>query len=125
MTLRRGPVWLIVCFALSLPAVTLRLYASDEIQYYSYLRSLWFDRDLSFDNEYRHFYEAGVSRSDLFYATFLEPTTDTGLRISFATVGSAILWAPFYLAADVVARAGGMPADGYSKPYAAAVCIGS
>jgi hypothetical protein len=125
MTSRRAPVWLIVCFALSLPAVTLRLYASDEVQYYSYLRSLWFDRDLSFDNEYRHFYEAGVSRSDLFHATFLEPTTDTGLRISFATLGSAVLWAPFYLAADAVARAGGLPADGYSKPYIAAVCLGS
>lgn len=121
---------LVVLFALSLPAVTLRLYASDEVQYYAYLRSLWFDRDVSFDNEYRHLYAAGVARSALFSKTFIEPATDTGLRRNFATLGSAILWSPFYAVADVsvrAARAAGSetPADGYSKPYIAAVCLGS
>jgi hypothetical protein len=121
---------LVLLFALSLPAVTLRLYASDEVQYYAYLRSLWFDRDVSFDNEYRHLYEAGVARSTLFSKTFIEPATDTGLRRNFATLGSAILWSPFYAIADVSARAArafgsDTPADGYSKPYIAAVCLGS
>jgi hypothetical protein len=121
---------LVLLFLLSLPAVTLRLYASDEVQYYAYLRSLWFDRDVSFDNEYRHFYDAGVARSALFSKTFLEEPTGTGLRRNFATLGSAVLWAPFYGAADVsvrVARALGsdVPADGYSQPYVAAVCLGS
>ncbi len=121
---------LLVVFALSLPAVTLRLYASDEVQYYSYLRSLWFDRDVSFDNEYRHFYDSGVARSSLFSKTFIEPATDTGLRRNFATLGSAVLWAPFYAAADVAVRigralGGDTPADGYAKPYVAAVCLGS
>ena len=45
-------VFLIVVFLLSLPAVTVRFYASDEIEYFAYLRSMWFDGDLSFDNEY-------------------------------------------------------------------------
>ena len=121
---------LLLLFALSLPAVTLRLYASDEVQYYSFLRSLWFDRDVSFDNEYRHFFDAGVARSTLFSKTFIEPATDTGLRRNFATVGSAILWSPFFAAADVsvrVARAFGSDtrADGYSQPYVVAVCLGS
>jgi hypothetical protein len=121
---------LLLLFALSLPALTLRLYASDEVQYYSYLRSLWFDRDVSFDNEYRHFYDTGVARSSLFSETFIERETDTGLRRNFATLGSAILWTPFYAAADAyvrVARAAGAdtPADGYSKPYVTAVCLGS
>jgi hypothetical protein len=121
---------LLLLFALSLPAVTLRLYASDEVQYYSYLRSLWFDRDVSFDNEYRHFFDAGVARSTLFSKTFIEPVTDTGLRRNFATVGSAILWSPFFAAVDVsvrVARVFGsdIPADGYARPYVAAVCFGS
>lgn len=121
---------LLVLFALSLPAVTLRLYSSDEVQYYSYLRSLWFDRDVSFDNEYRHFFDAGVARSTLFSKTFIEPATDTGLRRNFATVGSAILWSPFFAAADLsvrVARVFGSDtqADGYSKPYVVAVCLGS
>ena len=119
--------WLIlVClFLLSLPAVTPRIYSSDEIQYFAYLRSIWFDRDLSFENEYRYFYDRGISKSDGFHETFLERTTDTGRRINFGTIGCAILWSPFYLAGDVVARATGAPVDGFSKPYVAAVAYGS
>ena len=127
MISRRELCCLIAVFALTLPAVTARLYSSDEVQYYSYLRSLWFDRDLSFDNEYRHFYDAGVARTDGFRQTFLEPLTPTGKRESFATIGCAFLWAPFYGLADLVTRAGWVEAatDGYSRPYVAAVSYGS
>ncbi len=115
---------------MSLPAVTPRIYASDEIQYFAYLRSLWFDRDVSFENEYRWFYDRGVAASPGFHETFLERTTETGRRINFATIGSAILWAPFYGGGDVVARmqARRDPAvttDGFSRPYVAAVAYGS
>jgi hypothetical protein len=48
---RRGVLWLVLAFVLSLPAVTPRIYASDEVQYFAYLRSLWFDGDGSFENE--------------------------------------------------------------------------
>ena len=116
---------LICVFLLSLPAITPRLYSSDEVQYFSYLRSLWFDHDVSFENEYQHFYDAGVARSDGFHETFLERTTDTGRRINFGTLGCAILWAPFYAVGDLVARATGAAADGFSKPYIAAVAYGS
>ena len=92
----RPRVLLICVFLLSLPAVTPRIYSSDEVQYFAYLRSLWFDHDLSFENEYLHFYDAGIARSDGFHETFLERTTDTGRRINFGTIGCAILWAPFY-----------------------------
>ena len=123
--------WLLAgLFVLSLPAVTPRIYASDEVQYFAYLRSLWFDRDVSFGNEYRHFYDAGVTRTRLFRETFLEPVTETGRPLNFGTLGCAILWAPFYAAGDAVAhvmRAAGMDVatDGYSRPYVAAVCYGS
>jgi hypothetical protein len=118
--------WVLIgVFLLSLPAVTPRLYSSDEVEYFSYLRSLWFDHDLSFDNEYPHFYDAGITRSDGFHETFLERTTATGRRLNFGTIGCAILWAPFYAAGDAVARVTGAPADGYSKPYVAAVAYGS
>jgi hypothetical protein len=116
---------LICLFLLSLPAVTPRIYSSDEIQYFAYLRSVWFDRDLSFENEYRYFYDRGIAKSDGFHETFLERTTDTGRRINFGTIGCALLWSPFYLAGDVVARATGAPVDGLSKPYIAAVAYGS
>src|SRR6185503_7096965 len=115
--------WLIlVCvFLLSLPAVTPRIYSSDEIQYFAYLRSIWFDRDLSFENEYRYFYDRGIARSDGFHETFLERRTETGRRLNFGTVGCAILWSPFYLAGDLAARMTGAPVDGFSKPYVAAI----
>ena len=58
----------------SLPAVTPRLYASDEIQYFAYLRSMWFDGDLSFENEYRYFYDREIARAFGFQETFLETT---------------------------------------------------
>jgi len=122
---RRQWILLVCLFLLSLPAVTARIYSSDEIQYFAYLRSLWFDRDLSFENEYQHFYDLRIARSDGFHETFLERTTDTGRRINFGTIGCAILWAPFYAGGDIVARASGAPVDGFSKPYVGAVAYGS
>jgi hypothetical protein len=126
---RSAFAWLAV-FLLSLPLVTPRIYASDEVQYFSYLRSLWFDRDVSFENEYTHFYESGIARSEGFHETFLERTTEAGRRINFATIGCALLWAPFYGIGDIAARAlraAGRPVapDGYSWPYVAAVSYAS
>ena len=126
---RRAVVALVLLFIVSLPAVTPRIYAADEIEYFAFLRSLWFDRDLSFDNEYRHFVEAGVAGPD-FAETFLELQTETGRRVNFGTIGCAILWAPFYAVGDLAARilnGLGYPVavDGYSRPYVAAVCYGS
>jgi hypothetical protein len=122
---RRQWLLLVCLFLVSLPAVTPRIYSSDEIQYFAFLRSVWFDHDLSFENEYQYFYDRGIARSDGFHETFLERTTETGRRLNFGTVGCAILWSPFYLAGDVAARASGAPVDGFSKPYVAAVAYGS
>jgi hypothetical protein len=122
---RRQWIVLVCLFVLSLPAVTPRIYSSDEIQYFAFLRSLWFDRDLSFENEYRYFYDRGIARSEGFHETFLERQTDTGRRLNFGTIGCGILWSPFYLAGDVAARLGGGPRDGFSKPYIAAVAYAS
>src|SRR5574339_975796 len=94
------PLLLALVFVLSLPAVTTRIYASDEVQYFAYLRSLYFDHDVSFENEYRHFYDAGIARAEGFHETFLERQTETGRRINFGTIGCALLWSPFYAAAD-------------------------
>ena len=124
------PWLLLLAFLVSLPAVTTRIYASDEIQYFAYLRSLWFDHDLSFENEYKHFYEAGVARSQNFHETFLERTTETGRRINFATIGCGLLWAPFYAAADAGIQIANMQGrriarDGYSHAYVASVAYAS
>ncbi len=129
-TNRRAWGALVLLFVVSLPAVTTRIYASDEVEYFSYLRSLWFDRDVSFENEYRYFYEHGLNRASGFHETFLERRTPTGLRENWGTVGCAILWSPFYAVADLGVRSlrrAGRPvdADGFSGPYVAAVCYGS
>ncbi len=127
---RRELAGLVALFLVTLPAVTPRIYSSDEVQYFSYLRSLWFDRDVSFDNEYRYFYERGVARTQGFEDTFLELTTPVGRRVNFGTLGCAVLWAPFYATADAwtrVARGRGgeIDADGFSQPYLTAVAYGS
>ena len=128
----RWSTWLILSliFSVSLPAVTTRLYASDEIQYFAYLRSVWFDGDLSFENEYRYFYDRNIGRAWGFRETFLGLETETGRRPNFAPIGSALLWAPFYAIADgtvVAMRATGssMLRDGFSYPYIAAVTYAS
>ncbi len=121
---------LALVFAASLPAVTARLYSSDEVEYFSYLRSLWFDHDVSFENEYQYYYDHDIAQSAGFHETFLERETAAGRRVNYATMGCALLWAPFYAVADLgvrSARAMGreIAADGYAKPYVAAVAYGS
>ena len=122
---RRQWILLFCLFLFSLPAVTTRIYSSDEIQYFAYLRSLWFDRDLSFENEYRFFFDRGIAQSEGFHETFLERETEAGRRVNFGTIGCAILWAPFYAVGDLVAHATSARPDGFSKPYVAAVAYGS
>lgn len=109
----------------TLPAVTARIYASDEVQYFAFLRSLAFDGDLSFQNEYEHFHAGGAGGAG-FHETFLaDRFTAAGRRINFGTIGPAILWAPFYLGGHLVAGVTGAPQDGYSPPYVTAVAWGS
>jgi hypothetical protein len=127
---RRELVALAAAFVVSLPAVTPRIYSSDEIEYFSYLRSLWFDHDVSFDNEYRYFFDREVARGEGFHETFLERETEAGRRPNFGTIGCAILWAPFYAVGDVTARAmrgagRDVEVNGLSQPYIAAVAYGS
>jgi hypothetical protein len=122
---------LIVLFLATLPLVTPRLRASDEIEYFAYLRSAVFDRDLEFGNEYQHFYDENPAGLRGFKHTFLDQRDPvTSRHINFGPLGSALLWAPFYLAAHVGVLAAralgfGVAADGYSAPYVAAVCYAS
>lgn len=125
MLTRRELLGFAAAFLLMLPLVTTRLYASDEVEYYAWLRSLAFDGDVNFENEYQHFYDAGVSRTPDFHETFLERTTEIGLRVNYAAPGSALLWAPFFGVAHVAALLTGQPADGFSQPYISAVTYGS
>jgi hypothetical protein len=121
----RSTAALVLLFALSLPAVTTRFYASDEIQFFAWLRSVVFDRDADFDNEYRYFYDTGRIRDEGFRITFLEEINEAGRRRNFTPIGTALLWAPFFAIGHVAALATGVPADGFSQPYISAVTYGS
>jgi len=121
-----GTTWLVVlAFLISLPAVTTRINASDEIQFFAWLHSWTFDRDVDFENEYRYFFEAGPGRNPGFVDTFLEGTNEAGRRPNFAPIGSAILWLPFYAAGHLAAGLSGIATDGFSHPYIAATAYGS
>jgi hypothetical protein len=112
-------------FCLTLPAVTTRFYAADEVELFAWARSVAFDHDADFENEYQHFYDSGAVHTIGFHETFLERETESGRRPNFAPIGTAILWAPFMAAGHVVARLSGAAPDGYSQPYIAAVTYGS
>jgi hypothetical protein len=118
---------LVLLFLLTLPLVTPKVRGADEIEYFSYLRSLVFDHDVEFGNEYDRFYAADPQGLAGFKGTFLDRReNDTGRHINFASLGCALLWSPFYLLAHagvLAARAFGarVAADGFSFPYVAAV----
>ena len=79
---------------------------------FSYLRSIWFDRDVSFENEYRYFYDHNIAQSGGYYETFLVRETAAGRRVNYGTIGCALLWSPFYAVADLWTRVTGGVADG-------------
>jgi hypothetical protein len=93
---------------------------SDGFYYFAYLRSLAFDRDVNFLNDYRL-----LGLTDKPY--LFEPTA-TGHAPSAWTIGPAITWAPFFAAGHAAARSlqsQGLPVatDGTSYPYRQAICI--
>jgi hypothetical protein len=122
---------LLAVFLVTLPLVTPRIRAADEIQYYASLRSLVLDHDLDYENEYRHFYERDPQGLQAFKATFLDRReTSTGRHINFAPLGAGLLWSPFFLLAHggvLLAQAlgSGVAADGFGLPYLAAVSFAS
>ncbi|HYN09161.1 MAG TPA: hypothetical protein VES67_17395 [Vicinamibacterales bacterium] len=122
---RRELVAVLLGFLVTLPFVTTRIYASDEVQYFAWLRSAAFDRDVDFENEYQYFHDAGVARGTGFHETFLVKRNEAGHRENYGPIGSAVLWAPFYAMGHMVAILTGAPANGFSQPYISAVSLGS
>jgi hypothetical protein len=130
--IERGLGVMLLLFLASLPFVTPRVAASDEIEYFSYLPSILLDGDLNFRNQYEYFCHRDLQDciQSRFQETFLDMKTPTGLQINFAPMGTAVVWLPFYLVAHLVALAlqhfnPAFAANGVSLPYIYAVCIGS
>lgn len=129
-----GPWLITLVFLLLLPLSLPRVALSDEVQYYAYLRSVYFDRDLDFRNEYAHFAAQAEGFGDMAVTNALlredamNPNPTTGLLRNVAPVGAAILWAPGFILADagvLLANLFGasIPRDGYARPYIVATCM--
>jgi hypothetical protein len=129
-----GP-WLILAVCLALLPISLpRVALTDEVQYFAYVRSVYFDGDLDFRNEYTYFSDQRLAigdlavRNALLREDALNPHPETGLLRNVAPVGSAILWAPGFILADgyvLIANVFGanIPRDGFAQPYILGVCL--
>lgn len=128
--LDRGFAVLAILYLCSLPFVTHRMTASDAIEYYVYDRSIYFDHDLNFINDYQGFYDRNPRGLAQFKVGFIDKRNPSGNAINNGPAGSALLWSPFFLAGDGIARVlhavgTSTAVDGYSRPYIWAVSLGS
>lgn len=127
----RPRLLLCVLFLAVAPLVTNRIYASDEIQYFAYTHSLFFDGDLDFSNEYLYFYESDRVKFERIYEDLYKKREPlTSLPLNVAPVGTGLMWLPsftlahlFVLAANALGAS--IPANGYSQPYITAICLTS
>ena len=113
---------LVVLFFVSLPLVNPWVHG-DGVGYYAYVRSLLIDHDLHFEDEWKagnpSFRQSRVNEQGQVVA---DQYSATGYVKNHFSVGPAILWFPFLLAAHsavlaVDSMGAHVPADGYSRPY--------
>lgn len=98
------------------------IHANDPVGYYSWIRSLLFDGDLDFENEYRYL-NKHVDTHLVEWANPYETRTETGHVPNYFAIGSGLLWAPFLLAVHPFAPYLGGLQDGFSQPYHMAVFL--
>jgi len=95
-----------------------RVVFGDATHHFVQLRSLVFDRDLNFQNEYTRIYELRGGEPETEWVT--RDLTSTGHVRNYMPIGPALLWAPLYLlivAAQWLASIAGLAAapDGYGR----------
>ena len=125
-----GVVCVLAFLLIRLPRADGSVLSADGPGYFSYLRSVIFDADLDFRNEYEHlgYCEQGTTPTGLVCdLPHIENPTSTGFVGNPFSVGPALLWAPFYLAAHILSliaqRVGFQPSlDGYGYGYESAIC---
>jgi hypothetical protein len=94
-----------------------RIIVQDVILYYEYLPATFIYKDLSmsFTKENPEYFQEKIWKIP----------TKTGKSVSKMTMGLAVLYTPFFLAAHVLAEPLGYAADGYTIPYRIALIISS
>ncbi len=127
LPLERGVLALILAFGLLWGLFTIthaytpglqEIAGVDPVSYYSYARSILFDLDVDFENEYRALLHAVSEGNPL-----VDPDAGrapTGLPNNAFAIGPGLLWLPWLAAAHLFAG-GNVPADGLSQPYFTAV----
>jgi hypothetical protein len=117
-------------FVLTLPLVNPFVHG-DGVGYYAYLRASVIQRNLRFEEDWRHanlgFAQARLDSADQLRA---DQYTSTGYVDNLFSVGPAILWSPFFLAAHFAVHVADwlgadIPADGFSPPYRVLVAFGT
>ena len=103
------------------------VHGNDGVQNYAYLRSLMFDGNLDFSNEYHHYMALD---SGWFDDQEIARNPRTGLPINLYGVGCSLLWAPWVVAADRIGALANLCGanvllDGYSHLYEIGVGVGS
>jgi hypothetical protein len=109
-----------------LPKPNGRILLGDALHHYVQLRSIVFDRDLQFQNEYIRMYRLEGPDSETRW--IYDELTETGHVRNLMPVGPALLWAPAFLLVAIavwLANAFGAPypLDGYGLLFQAAAGI--
>lgn len=99
-----------------------RMLMGDALHHYVQLRSLVFDGDLHFQNEYRRMYR--LDRPDAETSWIFTDLTATGHVRNLMPVGPALLWAPAFLLVGLGVWIGNLagaayPLDGYGRVFQA------
>jgi hypothetical protein len=92
----------------------------DGIDYWVYLPSVYFDHDIDFENQYKHYFEPisnNLKNSDLSPVVMKTGITEIGKVDNVHPPGNAIIWAPAFITADCVAAIFSLPRQGYSDIY--------
>src|SRR5215470_10000058 len=121
---------LLLLFLCSLPLVN-PIVHGDGVGYYAYARAPLIQHNLHFEEDWRRA-NLLFSQSRTLPNGELLPSdyTETGYLNNLFSIGPALLWAPFLLAAHGIVLLGNalgahIPADGFSFPYLLAMAIGT
>src|SRR5947209_1340205 len=121
---------LLLLWILSLPLLN-PIVHGDGVGYYAYARAPLIQHNLRFEEDWRHA-NLNFSQARTLANGELSPNeyTETGYVANLFTIGPAMLWSPFLLAAHsfvLVANALGahIAANGFSTPYLLAMALGT
>src|ERR1700687_2192157 len=128
-SVRSGRI-LLVLFMLSLPLVN-PIVHGDGVGYYAYARAPLIQHNLRCEEDWRHA-NLYFSQARTLPNGQLNPSeyTETGYVSNLFTIGPAMLWTPFLLAAHVFVLCADVlgahiPANGFSTPYILAMALGT